>query len=123
MTEATTVRGALGSAIKVALKGRDRRAVATYRAALAAIDNAEAVPDDNADRAGAIEASAVGAGRADVARRELTEPQMREIVHGEARELCSAAELIEATQPDAAAQLRAEAQLLTDLLDRVALAG
>jgi hypothetical protein len=113
---APSVRTALRSAIATARKQRDRQAAAVYRAALGAIDNAEAVPVGGEHRAGAIESSAVGIGRADRPRRALTERNMREIVCRDAEERCSVAQLIEPTQPEAAAQLRADALLLRTLL-------
>lgn len=111
-----SVRTALRTAIATAHRQRDRHAVAVYRAALGAIDNAEAVPAESAHRAGAIESSAVGIGRADTPRRALSERNMREIVRRDAAERCSAAQLIEPTRPEAAAQLRADALLLRTLL-------
>jgi hypothetical protein len=111
-----SVRTALRAAIATARKQRDRQAVAVYRGALGAIDNAEAVPAGSAHRAGAIESSAVGIGRADTPRRALTERTMREIVRRDAEERCAAAQLIEPTQPEAAEQLRADARLLRTLL-------
>jgi uncharacterized protein len=111
-----SVRAALRSAIISALKQRDRAAAALYRSALGAIDNASAIPASSAHRAGAIESSAVGVGRADVQRRELSERDMVEIVVGEADERRAAAELLEPARPEAAEQLRAEARLLLALL-------
>jgi len=114
--EAGSVRAALKSAINKALKRRDRQAAAVYRAALGAIDNAEAVPADGTAPAGAIGASAVGVGRTDMPRRALSEPEMRAIVRGEADERRAAADLIETREPSVAERLRAEATLLLDLL-------
>lgn len=109
----------LRSAITTALKQRDRQSAAVYRAALGAIDNAEAVPTGDAQRAGAIESSVVGVGRAEAPRQALSEQTMREIVAAEADERRAAAELMRAGRPDAAEQLRAEAHLLRELLDAV----
>ena len=111
-----SVRAALRSAVTAALKQRDRQAAAVYRAGLGAIDNAEAVPASDAHRAGAIESAPIGVGRADAARRALTEQNMRDIVLGEARERRSAAELIESTAPGTADRLRADAQSLLTLV-------
>ena len=46
--------------------------MAVYRTALAAIDNAEAIPLAEEHRAGAIELSALGVGRTEAERRPLT---------------------------------------------------
>jgi hypothetical protein len=99
-----------------AMKQRDREATAAYRAALGAIDNAEAVPVGSEHRAGAIESSVVGVGRADVPRRELTEQDMIEIAAGEAQERRATAELVEATRPQDAERLRREASLLLSVI-------
>lgn len=114
MTEPATssVRTRLRTAITHAVKQRDRSAAAVYRAALGAIDNAEAVPTGNARHAGPIELSSYGVGSAEAPRRVLTEQDMVAIVEGEARERCAAAELV---GPDAAARLRDEADLLRAL--------
>lgn len=54
-TEARAVREALRSALASAMARRDRAAMAVYRTALSAIDNAEAVPLGQEHRAGGIE--------------------------------------------------------------------
>lgn len=110
------VRAALRAAIVAAMKQRDREATAVYRTALAAIDNAEAVPLGEQGRAGAIEQSPVGVGRAEAPRRELTEPDMADIVRRDAHERLAAAAAVAAANPDAAERLRRAARLLLDLL-------
>lgn len=109
----TSVRTALRAAIVDAMRSRDREAAATYRTALAAIDNAEAVPATEAPRAGAIESASLGVGAADAPRRALTELQMRGIVAAEADALRDAAEA-RAAHAD---PLRREADRLRRLLD------
>lgn len=94
------------------MKQRDREATTVYRAALGAIDNAEAVPASNDHRAGAIELSPAGVGRAEVPRRVLTEQDMIEIVVGEAQERSAAARILETANPARAQQLLHEAKLL-----------
>lgn len=116
-TAAVPIRDVLRAAMLRAMKERDRLALGVYRSALAAIDNAEAVPLGPEDRAGAIEASAAGAGRADVVRRELTEQDMRTVVQSEIDERHEAAESLAAVQPAAERQLRDEVGLLQALLD------
>lgn len=108
----TSVRTALRAAIVDAMRSRDREAAATYRTALAAIDNAEAVPATEAPRAGAIESASLGVGAADAPRRALTELQMRGIVAAEADALRDAAEA-RAAHAD---PLRREADRLRRLL-------
>lgn len=115
--EPPSVRAALRAAVLNAMRQRDRQAAAVYRAALAAIDNAEAVPADSGPGAGAIESSALGVGRAEVPRGELDEHAMRDVVHTEIDERRGAAELIEPSDSVAADRLRAEAELLRALLD------
>ena len=106
------VRDTLRSALREAMKARDKDAVAAYRTALAAIDNAEAVPVDESHRAGAIELSPSGVGAAEVPRRLLDESAMCRIVRDEAVELRAAAASPVHAAPDRAARLRRQAELL-----------
>ncbi len=99
------------------MKQKDRAALAAYRTALAAIDNAEAVPLGEEHRAGAVELSPVGVGRADVERRPLTEQEMAEIIRLDAQDRLAAAKSLAGANPDAARRLRREASLLIALLD------
>jgi len=112
----TPIRTALRSAITNAIKQRDRAALTAYRTALAAIDNAEAVPVGGEHRAGSIERSAAGVGRADAPRRGLNEQDMVEIVRREAGERRATADALGTMSPEAADQLRREADLLLALL-------
>lgn len=109
---AVSVRTALRAAIVDAMRARNREAAATYRTALAAIDNAEAVPATGAPRAGAVESASLGVGAADAPRRTLTEPQMRGIVAAEADALSEAAQ----TPTPRSDSLRREADRLRRLL-------
>lgn len=97
------------------MKQRDRGALAAYRTALGAIDNAESIPLDKSHQAGAIELSAVGPGQTDAQRRLLSELEMVDIVLQEVAERRAAAESL-AAQPEAAEQLRHEANLLQALV-------
>jgi hypothetical protein len=110
------IRDALKAAVLRAMKQRDREALAVFRTALAAIDNAGAVPLDDSHRSGAIELSPVGAGQTDVARRSLTEHEMVDIVRHEVRDRRAAAASLAGAQPDTARQLRREADLLEALI-------
>lgn len=113
-----SLRLRLRRALPDAMRARDRVAVSALRATLAALDNAEAVPlDGTAPRAGALEDSPVGAGAAEVARRELSEGEVVAIVRAEAAErLETAARLDSPAHADRAERLRAEAAVLRGLL-------
>lgn len=115
-TDALSLRERLRAALSTAMKARDRRTVGVLRATLAAIDNAESV-DIGEHRAGAVEASAVGPGAAEVARRELTEADIADIVRAEITERTESADTYDrAGRPDRAAELRVEADTLAAFL-------
>ncbi|MFI6039199.1 hypothetical protein ACIBBD_34745 [Streptomyces sp. NPDC051315] len=101
------------------MRARDKAAVSALRATLAALDNAEAVPVDEAALRGlALEQSPVGAGATEAARRELSEDSVADIVRAEATErLEAAARLTAPAHADRVARLRAEAAVLLRLLD------
>jgi len=96
------------------MKARDLARVRLLRTTLAAIDNAEAVPSDQA--AGAIEQASVGAGSTEARRLELTENAMRQVVEGEIAERRAAADAVGDTRPERASELREQADTLADLL-------
>jgi hypothetical protein len=78
------LRERLRDALGVAIKARDKVAMAVLRSALAAIDNAEAVERPaGADRQSALGLIPIGAGAAEAARRELTPQQIEQIVRAE----------------------------------------
>ena len=115
------MRASLRDDLKAALKAHDRVAITALRSALAAIDNAEAVPADhpldsvtgNEHVAG----SASGLGAAEAERRHLTEADLRSIVENEVRERSVAARKYEQFgRNDLAEGLRAEAQVLSRYL-------
>lgn len=90
------------------------------RSALAAVENAESVPVDRpvdtstGEIAGAVE---FGSGEGEVARRELSEDDVRAIVEGERGNRTAAAqEYQDLGRPDDAARLRAEADVLARYL-------
>ncbi|MEV6672224.1 hypothetical protein [Streptomyces sp. NPDC051162] len=101
------------------MRARDKVTVRVLRSALAALDNAEAVPVAESELRGvALEHSPVGAGAAEVARRELNEHNIVNIVRAEAKErLDAAAELTSLAHTDRATELRAEAAVLFRFLD------
>ncbi|MFD4878007.1 hypothetical protein ACFWOB_32200 [Streptomyces sp. NPDC058420] len=101
------------------MRARDRAAVSALRTTLAALDNAEAVSVEEIEPHGAaLEQSPMGAGATDVARRELSEHRVVEMVRAEAAErLDAAAQLTAPAHAHRAARLRAEANVLLRFLD------
>jgi hypothetical protein len=110
----------LEAALRAALRARDQVARSALRSALAAIDNATAVPRDQAAApadsphvAGAV----AGLGAAEAGRRRLAEADLEAIVRAEiAERLAAAAGYDQAGQPEAAGRLRAEADVLRRVL-------
>jgi uncharacterized protein YqeY len=116
--EDSAVRQRLQTALGAALKGRDKIAASALRSALAAIDNASAVPAASAPAAstgGPHFAGAIaGLGAAEAERRYLSEAEIEEIVRTEVAERQTAALTYEQTgHPDQAERLRQQAQVLT----------
>jgi uncharacterized protein YqeY len=108
----TELEPRLRASLTAALKARDAVAVTAYRSALAAVDNA-----------GAVEApqspvrTALGVGAREVSRRELSDDQVREIVHREISDREAAAQEYETRgRADDAQRLRAEASVLSVFL-------
>lgn len=111
------MRTDLRDGLKTALKSRDRTAIAALRSALAAIDNAEAIPADQAVDTTVghehVAGAAAGLAAAEAPRRSLTEADLRSIVENEVRERTVAAEDYERLgRKEQAEQLRAEASVL-----------
>jgi uncharacterized protein len=131
MSHATVWRANLRTALLAARKDRDTARVSALRSALSAIDNAGAVPtatlgsatpvdvNPDAPQSGTIAGGVVGLGAAEVARVELSDEQIRELVQGEIDERLDAASAIDTTHSEHAASLRAEAAVLTELLGDV----
>ncbi len=106
---APRLRDLIADELRAALRARDRRRIAVLRTAAAAIANAEAVPPSPDVRA------------TEVDRRDLTEADERRIVEAERDEaLAGATELAGLGADDRAAELRAQAAVLDDLLARTA---
>jgi hypothetical protein len=120
MTAAENWRTTLRDALLAARKDRDATRVSALRSALSAIDNAEAV-DATHDvlASGTIAGAVTGLGAAEVARRELSDAEIRQLVRVEVDERMTAADAIATTHNERAATLRAEAAVLTDLLGDV----
>ncbi|MCA2223551.1 GatB/YqeY domain-containing protein [Nonomuraea aurantiaca] len=120
------MRATLRDDLKTALKARDHIAVTALRSALAAIENAEAVPVDSPSPGAAehgitrnehFAGSTAGLGSADVERRLLTEAELLSIVEKEVRERSVAAQEYERLgRHDHAERLRAEAEVLSRYL-------
>jgi uncharacterized protein YqeY len=120
MTAAQHWRRTLRGALLVARKDRDSTRASALRSALSAIDNAE-TPDDarvDAPSSGTIAGGVVGLA-AEVARRELSDAEIRELLRAEVDERLAAARQIDASHTELAATLRAGAAVLTDLLGDV----
>ena len=98
------------------MKSKDRDATAALRSAIAAIDNAEAVPVDPSKVATTNEhvaGASVGLGSADVERRQLTADQIRALLEAEVNERAVAADqYAQLGRDDHAASLRREADVL-----------
>ena len=117
MSTPGALRARLREAATRAMKDRDREALAAYRHALAAIDNAEAVvPAGGIPSAGAVEHAATGLGAAEVSRRELSHADVRAVVEGEIAEHRHAAETFAAHDSGRAASHQRAAELLEQVL-------
>lgn len=126
------IRALLRSTLTERMRARDRDAVSVLRVALAAIDNAEAVPVTDPPGAGAPTAGGsagmatahLGAGAAETTRRELTEEQMRALVATEADERAELSRQLGAQGASDAARVAFEqASTLRFLLDVAAERG
>jgi len=108
------LRNRLRAALPAAMRQRDAALVALLRETLAALDNAEAVPGAGDDPGSlALEATPVGAGAREVARRELSDDDVERLVRGEIGERRDAAAVYErAGRPDEARRLREQADAL-----------
>jgi uncharacterized protein YqeY len=122
MTAAQTWRDRLRDGLLAARKNRDTVRVSALRSALSAIDNAE-TPDYvavEAPSSGTIVGGVAGLGAAEVARRELSDGEIRALLHNEIDERLSAADQYTAgDHAERASALQAEAAVLTDLLGDV----
>ncbi|YAL82993.1 hypothetical protein ACMYYO_13900 [Dermacoccaceae bacterium W4C1] len=108
------LRDRLRAQMKAAMLAKDSVTLNATRSALAALDNAEAVPTEAS--AGALEASPV-AGSVEAPRRELTPDDEHRIVRGEIIDLAAAADQIAEADPERANDHRAAADTLTRILD------
>jgi uncharacterized protein YqeY len=119
MTE-SPLRAAVRDALTVAMKDRDRVATSALRSALAAIDNAEAVDVSLTppEQPGVIAGGVVGLGAGEVARRTVTDDDVRAILRDAITEReTAAAQYEELRRGDDASRLRTEVSVLAALLD------
>lgn len=122
MTPAQQWRDTLRQSLLSARKARDTARVAAIRSALSAIDNAE-TPDAvtlDANMDGPVAGALSGLGAGEVARRELTDGEIRDLIQAEIDERLAAADQYTAgghhTQ---AADLRSQAEVLLQALGDV----
>ena len=110
------LRDALRRDLASAMKAREPDAVSALRTAIAAIDNAEAVPapdESTATTSGHIAGARAGLGAAEAARRNLSAGQQQAILRDQIAGYATDADRYEALgQQDAANRLRAQARLL-----------
>jgi len=121
MSHATNWRTKLRDALMAARKDRDAIRVAALRSALSAIDNAE-TPEGTqlaAQSSGTIANAVIGLGSAEVARRELSDDEIRDLMRAEIDERMTVVAAIETTHTERADNLRAEAAVITGLLGDV----
>jgi uncharacterized protein len=122
VTAAQLWRTTLREALLAARKKRDATRVSALRSALSVIDNTE-TPDDvvvNASSSGTIAGGVAGLGAAEVARRELSDAQIRDLLRREVDErLAAAHQVTGGGHTERAATLLAAAAILTDLLGNV----
>ena len=109
-----SIRDDLQTALRSAMKARDKDAVNVLRSTLAALDNAGAVEADVAVVEGEhFAGTAGGLGAAEVPRASLEDAQERAIVAAEAQERRAAADEYDRLgRAEEASRLRAEADLL-----------
>jgi uncharacterized protein YqeY len=104
----------------MAMKAREPDAVAALRTAIAAIDNAEAVPAPEASQAANsshIAGARAGLGAAEAARLDLSDREQQAILRDQITGYTAEADRYEALgQPDAANRLRAQASVLSAYL-------
>jgi uncharacterized protein len=113
MTTDSPLRTRLRAALLEARRARDAETVSTLRTALAALENAEAVP--TAARAGAMEQAPVGVGAAEAARRVLTDADELALLDEEIASLHEAGRVLAPSAPERAEAARRAAAMLGDL--------
>jgi uncharacterized protein len=116
MTPAQHWRDRLRESLLSARKSRDTASVTAIRSALSAIDNAETPHADQLDTriGGPIAGAVSGVGSTEVARRALSDAEIRGLIQAEVDELLTAAdEYIANGHHERAADLQSQAAVLT----------
>ncbi len=113
MTTDSPLRDRLRAALLTARKARDAQTVSTLRTALAALENAEAVP--TAVSSGAIEDAPVGVGATEAQRRVLSDADELAVLDGEIASLDEAGRTYADSVPERADAARRAAQTLADV--------
>lgn len=119
MNPAELWRNRLRESLLSARKARDTMSTAAIRSALSAIDNAETPQADQTDTriGGAIAGAVSGVGSTEVARRVLSDDEIRGLVQGEIDERLTAAdEYIANGHHDRASELQSQAAVLAQVL-------
>ncbi|MGJ0118138.1 hypothetical protein ACQ7HM_02925 [Williamsia sp. MIQD14] len=112
------MRSTLRQGLRAAMAAGDRPAVAALRSAIAAIDNAQAPPVDDADASGPARPGGVGVGSTEIDRLELDENAIRSVLRAERDESLSAAAQFDALgRSEDAASMRARADVVARYLD------
>ncbi|MGV9800759.1 glutamyl-tRNA amidotransferase [Mycobacterium sp. NPDC003449] len=119
MTPAAQWRDTLRQSLLSARKNRDTGTVSALRSALSAIDNAETPDHGDLDVAsGPIAGAVTGVGAAEVARRELSDADIRGLIQAEIDErLTAAGQYVSGGHHERAAELRTQVAVLRQLLD------
>jgi uncharacterized protein YqeY len=110
MTTDSPLRNRLRAALLDARRARDAETVSTLRTALAALENAEAVPTESV--AGALEDAPVGVGAAEAERRVLSEADELAVLDAEIAALHEAGRAYACSVPERAAAAREAARRL-----------
>lgn len=121
MTPAQHWRDLLRESLLSARKSRDAASVAAFRSALSAIDNAETPPADQTDTriGGPIAGAVSGVGSTEVARRALSDSEIRGLVQAEIDERLTAADQYLANgHHERAADLQSQAAVLMQVLSQ-----
>ena len=113
MTTDSPLRNRLRAALLEARRARDADLVAVLRVALAALENAEAVPSDSV--AGALEDAPAGVGATEAERRVLSDADELALLDAEIASLEEAGRAFASSVPERAVAARRAAQTLAGL--------
>ncbi|CUR61079.1 conserved hypothetical protein [metagenome] len=114
MTTDSPLRTRLRAALLDARRARDAEAASTLRTALAALENAEAVPTTDAT-AGALEDAPLGVGVTEAARRVLSDADELAVLEAEIASLQEAGRAYACSVPERAVAARRAAERLSAL--------